>query len=127
MHDSPKHAYNEGRLEDARRRLLEEYSRKPVRRLIQIDGHRTEGDSAMHPDEEGHCLMAVEDYGLYNIAGTSELPVRVQIHEGADKQEVLSLLRKIADWVERDLYNMQLRVRQIQDQIQDPGESDLPF
>ncbi len=88
---TPKSAYNEGRLEDARRLLLEEYSHKPVRRLIQIDGHVGEGDDIMRPDEDGHSLMAGEDYGLYNIAGTPDLPVRVQIHEGADKQEVLSL------------------------------------
>lgn len=77
----------------------------------------------MRPDEDGHCLMAGEDYGLYNISGTAHLPVRVQVYEGADKQEVLSLLSKIADWVERDLYNMQLRARQ----VEDPGEFDLPY
>jgi hypothetical protein len=119
--DTPKHAYSEGRLEDARRLLLEQYSRKPVRRLIQIDGHRT-NDDMMRPDEDGHSLMAGEDYGLYNIAGTPTLPVRVQIYEGADKQEVLTLLGKIADWVERDFYNFVLRASG----PEDPSE-DLPF
>jgi hypothetical protein len=40
MYDTPKRAYNEGRLEDARLLLVEEYSRKKAVRLIQIDGHQ---------------------------------------------------------------------------------------
>jgi hypothetical protein len=102
--DTPKRAYNEGRLEDARRLLLEEYARKKVvRRLIQIDGHKVGGgDSVMHPDEDGHCLMWGEEYELRNIGGSPHLPVRVQVYEGANKQDVVTLLRKITAWVERD-------------------------
>jgi hypothetical protein len=120
MGDTPKLAYNEGRLEDARRLLLKDYySCKPARRLIQIDSFRTESDSVMHPDEDGHALMAGENYGLHNVAGTAMIPVRVQIYEGADKQEVLTLLNKIADWVERDYYNFVLSTSGPKDPDQD--------
>jgi hypothetical protein len=115
MHDTAKRAYNEGRLDDARRLLLEEYARKTPTRLIQIDGHRTEGDSVMHPDEDGHCLMYGEEYELRNIGASALLPVRVQIWEGANKDEVLALLRKATDLVEREFYDMRLRVQQIDD------------
>jgi hypothetical protein len=110
MRDTPKLAYNEGRLEDARRLLLEEYSRKEVRRLVQIDGFQAgTGDDVMRTDEDGHCLMAGEDYALLNIGASPHLPVRVQACEGADKQEVLTLLRKITAWVERDWDSLRTR------------------
>jgi len=48
--------------------------------------------------------------------------VSVELYPGADKEEVLSLLRKITDWVERDFYGMQLRAQQ----IDDPEELDAP-
>jgi hypothetical protein len=101
-HDTPKLAYNEGRMDDARRLLLEEHAKKKPVRLVQIDGHQVNGgDDVMHPDEDGHCLMGGEAYELRNLSGSRHLPVRVDIYEGADKQEVLALLRKIAAFVER--------------------------
>ncbi len=116
MNDTPKLAYNEGRLEDARLLLVEENSRKKAVRLIQIDGHQVgEGDDVMRPDEDGHTLMSGDTYELRNHAGSPYLPVRIEIYPGADKEEVLSLLRKITDWVECDFYDMQLRAQQIDD------------
>ena len=103
MHNTPKRAYNESRLEDAKRMLLEEYSHKTVRRLIQIDGHQVGlGDDVMCPDEDGHCLMGQTTYELRTIAGTPALPVRVELYEDGDKDEVVSLLRKITRWIEED-------------------------
>lgn len=114
--DTPKLAYSEGRLEDARRLLLEEYSSKKVVRLVQLDGHKAAGDSVMHPDEDGHCLMGGHTHELRNISGSASLPVRVEVYERADKQEVLALLRKIADWVERDW-----------DELRDPHHAERLF
>ena len=50
MRVTAKRAFNEGRLDDDRHLLLEEYARKTPRRLIQIDGHQTQGDSIIGPD-----------------------------------------------------------------------------
>ncbi len=123
MNDTPKLAYNEGRLEDARRLLVEEYSKKKAVRLIQIDGHQVAvGDDILRPDEDGHTLMCWDTYELRNIAGSPHLPVRVELYPGADKEEVLSLLRKITDLVESDFYGMQLSAQQ----IDDPEEIDDP-
>lgn len=88
MNDTPKRAYNEGRLEDARRLLLKEYAEKKVVRLVQVDAFADGG------------LCGGEEYELRNLAGTPTIPVRVQVYERADKEEVLALLRKITDWVE---------------------------
>jgi hypothetical protein len=113
--DPAKRAYNEGRLDDARRLLLEQYARKIPRRLIQIDGHRIQGDSIMDPDEDGHSRMYGEEYELRNIGSSDLLPVRVQIWEGAHKDEVLALLPKITDLPDEQFYDMQLRVQQVND------------
>ncbi len=100
MTPTPKSAYNEGRFEEARRLLLEEAAAKPVQRLLQVDGHRAAADSVMQPDEDGHDLMAGETYELRKSGDW--VPVRVHIHEGAEKGEVLALLRKITAWLEKD-------------------------
>jgi hypothetical protein len=116
MNDTAKLACREGRLGAANRLLLQEYTDKPPRRMIQIDGHKIpEGDSVMHPDEDGHCFTGGEAYELRNIGASESLPVRVQIWEGADKDEVLTLLGKITDCVERYFHDEQLRVRQVGD------------
>jgi hypothetical protein len=78
------------------------YGGKKVVRLVQLDGHKVGGgDDIMPPDEDGHCLMGGETYELRNISGSPHLPVRAEIYEDAEKQEVAALLRKMADWVER--------------------------
>jgi hypothetical protein len=97
--------------------LLDEYAGKPARRLIQIDGHQAgAGDDVMMPDDDGHELMAGATYELRNVAGTPSLPVRVELCEDATKDEVVTLLRKIAEWVESDwqhLSNMGRKAEQL--------------
>ncbi len=100
MPPTPKSLYAEGRLEEARRLLLEEAAVKPVQRLLQVDGFRAEADSIMHPDGDGNCLVVGETYELRKNGG--HIPVRVHIHEEAEKGEVLALLRKITAWLEED-------------------------
>jgi hypothetical protein len=70
----------------------------------------------MDPDEDGHSRMYGEEYELRNIGSSDLLPVRVQIWEGAHKDEVLALLPKITDLLEDEqFYDMQLRVQQVND------------
>jgi hypothetical protein len=116
MRDTAYKAYNEGRRQDAHRLLLEDYAKKPVRRVIQIDGFETEGDSVMEPDEDGHCLMGGNgSLVLQRVGATEGLPVRVQIHEDANKEDVLLLLEKISDLVERYFHDMQLETKRVED------------
>ncbi len=116
MRDTAYKAYNEGRLQDAHRLLLEDYAQKPVRRVIQIDGFEPEGDSVMSPDEDGHCLMGgAGSLVLQRVGATEGLPVRVQIHEDAAKEDVLLLLGKISDLVERYFHDMQLQTKRVED------------
>jgi hypothetical protein len=115
MRDTPKLAYNEGRAKDAKRMLLEEHAKKDLVRLVHLDGHVVEGggDDVMHPDKDGHCLMGgLEAVELRNHAGKYYMPVRVELYEDAEKGEVVVLLRKIADWVERDWDNSLSRAGQ---------------
>jgi hypothetical protein len=85
--------------EPTREELLEEYARKPVRCFLQVDGWEDEPsmDSVVHLDEEGHVLMSGMRYELRN----TDLPLRVQIYEGSDKEAVLTLLSKAHTWLER--------------------------
>src|SRR5919202_1067169 len=84
--------------EPAREELLEKYARKPVRCFLQVDGwENNDGeDPAVHPDEEGHALMSGMRYELRN----TDFPMRVQIHEGSNKETVLTLLSKTHRWLE---------------------------
>jgi hypothetical protein len=96
--DTPKAAYEEGRYADARRMLLEEYSRKPVRRLMQIDCFADMwGDTAQGHDDDGHSLMSGYTHELKNLDD-----VRILIPEGSDKEQTLAILAKASIWLSED-------------------------
>jgi len=94
---------------------------KPIRRFLQVDGWQEcppglcEHDRrvySVHPDEDGEVTMA----GIVAEPRNTDFPVRVQIHDGSDKAQVLRLLGKIARWLERDY-----------DELMDPPDDPLPF
>jgi len=96
-------AYDEGRLEDVHPLLIQTYANKPARWVLQLDGFaNTAGDAFIGADENGYGAMGKMDLGLYNAAGSKHIPVRAIIDPNADKEDVLALLRKITDWVEKD-------------------------
>jgi hypothetical protein len=125
--DTPKLAYNEGRYEDAREMLLKEYSRKPVRRLIQVDCLTgMYGDTAVGHDEDGHTIMGGETYELKNMGD-----VRVLIPEGADKEQVLAVLAKAYAYLSED-WELLTNPAALKDEfVNDPDEprvdGEVPF
>jgi hypothetical protein len=82
--------------------LLRENARKPVRRLVQFDCWRAEAHSPATPDDDGHVIMRAETYELRN----TDFPLRVQIQPGADRDEVLAMLRKVTAWLEREWFGL---------------------
>ncbi len=86
----------------------------------------------MSPDEDGHCLMGgAGSLVLQRVGATEGLPVRVQIHEDAAKEDVLLLLGKISDLVEIYFHDMQLQTKRVEDPedfipVEDP-EDFIPF
>lgn len=123
--ETPKFAFNEGRLEDARRLLLNEYSQKPVRRLVQID-YMPEAYDVDQGEHGTECYT--EDYGLYKLAGTEDLPIRVLIMDGFDADTVAIVLRRIADSCQRDPSLLTRRSRMTGLKLVKPPEDDpIPF
>ena len=102
-------AFIEGRLHDAvagsdlvAAAVLRDAASKPVKQLVQIDGHRPTGyDSVVRPDDDGDCLMSSSTRELSRSLGL-DMPVRVLVHPGAQKADVVRLLDKIRAWVDRD-------------------------
>ncbi len=93
--------------EKEQREANQAHARKPIRRFLQVDGWQdcepglSEHDRhvyACHPDEDGEVTMA----GVRREHRNTDFPVRVQIHEGSDKAQVLRLLGKITRFLKRD-------------------------
>ncbi len=81
--------------------------KKPIRRFLQIDGWQecsvglSEQDRrvfSVHPDEDGEVTMA----GIVMEPRNTDFPLRLQIHDCSDKEQVLRLLGKVTTWLERD-------------------------
>jgi hypothetical protein len=105
-------------MRDAKNELLASYACKPVRDFIQIDGFSgMTGD--MMADEDGDCVCSIRvrddllgprEQGkrtdLEPFARVREVelrnldtPLRIQIHRGADREDVLRLLAKAYKWI----------------------------
>jgi hypothetical protein len=74
---------------------------KPLRDFIQIDGWANiePGDPIMVPDDDGDVLMS----GRTREPQSSGTTVRIYIADGADRDDVLRIIRKQLDWFERGL------------------------
>ena len=82
--------------------LLEKYAEphRDVHTFLQLDGFlNVLTDSVMTADEDGHCLMAGITHEIR--ASPSSLAVRVLIHKGTTKDDVVRLLKKMLAWVKR--------------------------
>jgi len=84
----------------AKQRCLEHYARLPEpQAFIQYDGFTNAlRDSIVHPDEDGDALFAGTTYELM----TGSVGVRVLMPERTTTLEAVRVLRKIANWIERD-------------------------
>ncbi len=79
-------------------RLGDLYGLEMVDTYLQIDA-REAGEGAPWPtDEDGHAVVPALVYDRRESGGW---PVRVQIAEGSDKQEVLALLKKAHDMLDQ--------------------------
>ena len=77
--------------------LLLKCLRKPVRRFYQVDGDHLDGpDGLIQPDEDGDAIMSGWSWELRNTG----LPIRIMIHDGASKRDVLRLLMKVGIRIE---------------------------
>lgn len=120
--------------------LLKHYSTKPVKQFVHVQGF-VGADGVLHPDGDGHALTSSFTHELITIA-EADAPVRIYIHEHARKDDVIALLRKAADWLERDWATVtipEVQERSIQEILQrwraendesdtsDGDISDIPF
>ena len=86
-----------------RRDLIGRAAEKPVRTFWQIDGWAdtppvpgVRDCRTPTPDPDGDVVMGSEVRELRNTT----FPVRVQIHEGANRGDVLRLLQKAVEWLD---------------------------
>jgi hypothetical protein len=63
-----------------------------------IRNHSRSGPVGPPPDADGHNVLA----GRYAGFGSEDMEVQVLILERASKEGTLAMLRKMADWLERD-------------------------
>ena len=77
--------------------LLAHYAKKPIVRFLQLDAFTdVVGDSVMHPDEDGDCLMGGQCDELRSCA-----EVRVLIREGISDKEAIRCLKKLTALLRR--------------------------
>jgi hypothetical protein len=77
-----------------------------LKRFAQFDGFYLPdgGDDLMQPDADGHWLSA----GLTNELMHGVQDVRILVTEGADKEQVVALLLKLAAWIQTDGYPLKI-------------------
>ena len=78
--------------------LLKESLRKSPYHLFQYNG-RVGGDDVFEEDGDGHAISATWIWDLQTFA----LPLRVQILDGAKRDDIVTMLLKIAEHVEHHL------------------------
>ena len=95
----------DGRALGIRQQLEESYASKPAQLFVQIDGFANvePGDEIITPNEHGDCIF----YGATVELRTTGLPMRVQIHESASRQDVIRLLEQALEAVENDWGKLQ--------------------
>jgi hypothetical protein len=87
--------------------LIEKAKRKPVTRVLTIDGQLQRGaDSFFTPDSDGHVIHSTINLELRNIAGSPTMPVRAEVCPDSDPATVAAMLRKMADYVEESWEQM---------------------
>ncbi len=59
--------------------------------------HGLEPDDEAFQDEDGYCIGT----GVWSEISDSERPIDVRILAGTDQDEAVTMLRKIADWLEQ--------------------------
>ncbi len=74
------------------------YGWEIVEGYLQIDAREVGENSTWPADEDGHAVVPALVYDLRESGGW---PVRVQLAEGSDKQQVLALLKKAHDMLEQ--------------------------
>jgi hypothetical protein len=79
-----------------KQRLLEHYATKQPAGFLQLDGFiDVEGDSVMHPDENGDCCMS----GWNDELRSGGIAVRVQILEGTPHIAACRVLERLLAWL----------------------------
>lgn len=74
---------------------------KPEKRLLQVDGFcRVLSDDVMHPDDNGDAIMLGITHERMR-SPSRDMPVRVFVHEDADREDVRRLLGKMLDEFDR--------------------------
>lgn len=79
-------------------RIGDLYGLEMVESYLQIDAREVGEDAPWPADEDGHAVVPALVYDLRESGGW---PVRVQIAEGSDKQQILDLLKKVHAMVEQ--------------------------
>jgi hypothetical protein len=82
--------------------LLAHYASRLPKQFTKYDGFALGVDSfddLMGPDAEGHCLSVGMTWEL--MAG-ADVHVHVLIPATTSKEDAVALLKKVADWIERD-------------------------
>ena len=106
-----KHALTKGATkvkQPTKKKLLKKYAEehRKVRCFLQMDGFNMDtGVITKEPYEHSLFPGGYDLFGgkVHDLRGSDErLPVRVQIIDGADRQQVLFLLGAIRDWLIRD-------------------------
>lgn len=89
--------------------LVAEVLRGEIIRAAMLEGQRGDlmcyspgGDEEPTCDADGHTIMA----GHYTGLGTNSMEVQVYILERASKEDTVTMLRKMADWLEDDWGNL---------------------
>jgi hypothetical protein len=79
--------------------LLERYQTREPKLFVQIDAFNTTGDedNLMQPDGDGYWFQARRTYELMD-----GVDVRILINPGADRKEVMPMLKKMMDKIGRD-------------------------
>jgi hypothetical protein len=97
---SPVRRIGEPTPAERKQRALEHYARLDApNRFVQLDGFAArEPDCVMRPDADGDCLFSGRTEELFG----GGWDVRVLMSEGVTPEAAVRLLRKLADWVERD-------------------------
>lgn len=86
-------------VDKTRERKLKHYSKRTPKQFIQLDGHYLGpdgGDDMMVPDTDGDCLLAGQTVELMHFSGT-----RVLIDSNFDPKVAARMLRKAAEWLDR--------------------------
>lgn len=100
------------------------YCHTEPRLFIQYDAFSDcEADSLIHPDEQGDWLSRGNTIEL--MSGST---VRILINPQSTKDEVIRLLHKIIDWIQRDPEALNIIDDQISEiNLNDLENEDMPF